>query len=221
MFKRPLLIIPILLLIIATILLIFVNISGASTGPLLDQLYWSRVTVTSGTVAWTNFRLCDLNSDTLVCDLSPQIAYPYVGLPIVEEFRDERSTFFYLTRVSYFLLLAGVLFTVISLLAIVISCICTVRVGSVFSSVFVGFTFFVTLAGASCVTAAHVKGVDAFNNDGFDSHIGVKMFAFVWSAISCQLLSFLALIGLARHTRKNIEREKMSVSPPPQEVTYA
>lgn len=221
MFNRPLLIIPILLLIIATILLILVNVSGASTGPLLERLYWSRVTTTSRTVAWTNFRLCDLNSDTLVCDQSPRIAFPYVGLPNVEEFRNERDTFYYLTRVSYFLLLAGLLFTVISLLAIVISCICTVRVGSLFSSVFVGFTFFITLAGAACVTAAHVKGVAAFNNDGFKSQIGVKMFAFVWSAVACQLLSWFTLIGLARQTRKTIRREKMSVIPPPQTVTYA
>lgn len=220
MFKRPLLIVPIFLLIIATILLLFVNLCGAATGPLLERLYWSRVVLESRTVAWTNFRQCDLRADKLICELSRQAAYPYTGLSFVNEFVTDRDTFYYLTRVSYGLLLAGLLFTVISLVAIIISCICTVRIGSVFSSFFVGFTFVLTIGGAACVTAAHVKGVDAFSNDGYSAQIGVKMFAFVWSAVACHLLSLITLGSLARDSRIKIRRDRMS-APPPQQVTYA
>ncbi|RLV85137.1 Protein SUR7 [Meyerozyma sp. JA9] len=204
MLRRIFTIVPLILLLGSTLLLVFMNIVGANNSSILGDFYWSEADTSSISKAnfpktrWTSYNMCGVKNGRNSNCLSAAPAYPFSpednfstkqGIP--QSFVDHRSTYYYLTRFAYVFFLIGIFFTVVALIPVALSMCLTGFVSGILSSVAVGLALLFVAAGASVMTAAHVKGRNAFRNAGMSADLGVKMFAITWAAVACLLLSLL------------------------------
>ncbi|ODV79095.1 SUR7-domain-containing protein [Suhomyces tanzawaensis NRRL Y-17324] len=214
MLRRLITLIPIIFLLGSALLLFFLNLCGANTSSVLGEFYWSQ-TDTSGIPSanrdltrWTLYNTCGVqNGRNVQCD-SAAPAFPYSpvdnfggssGLP--STFSSSRSTFFYSTRIAYAFLLIGLVFSVVAVLFVLLSCCLSGHISGILSAIVVLISFVFTVIAASLLTAAHARGKNAFNNAGHSSRLGVKMFALLWTTVALQLLSFFTLIFTSSYSR--------------------
>lgn len=204
MMRRFLTLIPIILLLGAALLLFFVNLVGANNSGVLGEFYWSEVETNGtpwtsfGKTRWTLYNMCGVKDGKNFDCTSTTPAYAYSpadnfdstkGLP--ESFSDNRDTYYYLTRFAYAFLLIGIVFSVVSLVPVILSCCLSGFVSGILSSVATGIALLFTVAGAAVITAAHVRGRNVFNDNGYSAHVSAKSFGILWAAVACLLISFI------------------------------
>lgn len=209
MLRRIFTIVPIFLLIGASLLLFFINLAGANNSGVLANFYWSEVDarqfdIGRNKVRWTLYSICGVkDGDNADCS-STSPAYPYSPVDnfdslenIPKEFIDNRDTYYYLSRFAYAFFLIGIVFAIIALIPTLLSCCVSGYVTGILSSIAVGIALLFTAAAASFNTAAHVKGRNAFRDAGYSSNIGTNLFAVTWAAVACLLLSFIWMCCVA------------------------
>ncbi|KAK6458373.1 SUR7/PalI family-domain-containing protein [Scheffersomyces xylosifermentans] len=222
MFRRLFTIVPLFFLLGSIVLLVFSNIVGASEKSVLKKFYWIEVDASGLTnvpfspIRWTSYRLCGVDGNKNSNCQSSSPALPFSprdnfgsdsGIP--QGFIDNRDVYYYLTRISYAFLLIGLFFAVISLLALFIS-ICLPRVIAAIGSFLTFLSLLFTITAAACLTAAHVKGRNEFNNAGHSAKLGAVAFGVLWAAVACLIISFVTSIIASATSRRNHSNEYYS-----------
>ncbi|KAI9733303.1 MAG: hypothetical protein M1834_003387 [Cirrosporium novae-zelandiae] len=85
--------------------------------------------------------------------------------------------------------LTAIFFAVCALFAGLLA-LCS-RIGSYFSGFLASIALFFQTIAASLMTAAYVKGRDNFHSNGQSAKLGVKAFAFMWTAFACLFLAMI------------------------------
>ena len=200
MAARPALaIVPLVLTAGATLFLLLVILAGTQDHAPLNQIYFlsadtSAINGAPDVSAWTLWNVCQATGGTLAQCPKASPAYPFDpssnfassgGVP--NQFINNVSYYYYLSRVSFAFFIIAVFFSGVSLLLGLLAC-CS-RIGA-------GITAFLSVAGliaaiiaASLMTAVYVQAKNVFQSQGISSSIGVKAFAFAWSAVGCLLIS--------------------------------
>lgn len=232
MLRRIFTIVPIVLLLGLALLLFFINLVGANNTSVLGDFYWSKVSgnglpAPNGfqTVRWTSYNICnELGGRNSGCT-STKAAYPYSpkdnfgtsdGIP--KTFVKDRNTYYYLTRFAYAFYLVGLVFALFALIPVIFSCFTSGFITGAFSLAVSGLALLFTAAATAFITAAHVKGRNAFRNAGFLAGLGVKMFGIAWAATAALLLAFLWMVcvssvaGSRRMQRRNTEKQSSDYS---------
>ncbi|CAK9442158.1 uncharacterized protein LODBEIA_P59010 [Lodderomyces beijingensis] len=203
---RALTIIPIFFLLGTNLLLILTVINGGGTSSVLGKFYWSQ-TDTSGipgathdTTRWTFYRTCGVeNGRNANCDKSAA-AFPYSpkdnfgseeGLP--ESFIKDRDTYYYLSRIGWAFILVGFFFAAVALLAVPLN-FCFAIAGTL-ASIVTALSLLFVITAACLITAAHVKGRNAFNKAGHSSKLGAAAFGILWAAVACLIITLATSIA--------------------------
>lgn len=216
---RAFTLVPIFFLLGSTLLLILTVINGSGTSSILGKFYWSETDTSGipgaqfGRTRWTFYRSCGVrNGHNADCTKS-SVAYPYSpkdnfnseqGLP--ESFISSRKTYYYLSRIGWAFTLVGLFFTVVALIVVPLNFCFAIGGALAAISTFLAFLFVIT--AACLITAAHVKGRNAFNNAGHSSKIGAKAFGILWAAVACLLITFVTTIISALGTRRSNRRRR-------------
>ncbi|KAI3405141.1 FMP45 [Candida oxycetoniae] len=214
---RILTIIPFFFLLGSALLLILTIINGAGTSSVLGKFYWSE-TDTSGLsgapgdrTRWTFYRTCQVeNGHNANCG-SSKAAYPYSprdnfgdSPDLPSSFRDNRDTYYYLSRCGWAFILIGLFFVVVALFSIPLN-FCFV-IGGTISTISTSLSLLFTITAACLITAAHVKGRNAFNKAGYHTTLSAKSFGILWAAVACLIIclatSIVAIWGTKRGNRK-------------------
>ncbi|CDK27090.1 unnamed protein product [Kuraishia capsulata CBS 1993] len=205
-------------------MMFLVLLSGSTERSVLKHFYWFEADTKKYPGAkfektrWTCYNTCDGSSGSNKNCSKTKAAYPFSpkdnfsnskNLP--STFLKHRKTYYYLSRIGWALLLVGLAL----LLAFLFVSICSICVGlQPFLALILGLSLFFTLAAACLITAAFVKGRNAFRNDGSKTHLGVKMFGLLWGSVAALLFSFLTTCGSCMYglTKKKRNTAKDSES---------
>lgn len=191
-------------LLAATVLLIFVVLTGATKRAPFDKMYWSQVQLTSatsqvpaGTYQWTNYDVCRANAQGASADCTDRkFAYQYDPLAVLgasvpgsNKLSGKQSSYKTLSKVGFILLLVALILAVVFLPLVFLSICCASRffLGLGFLPVFIGAIL--ALVGAILETYVHVSATKAFSLGGLESKIGATVFGLVWGAVAAYLLS--------------------------------
>ncbi|KAA8909826.1 hypothetical protein TRICI_004347 [Trichomonascus ciferrii] len=94
-------------------------------------------------------------------------------------------------RFSFPFFLIGLFFTVVAFFMSFFS-FCS-RLGAALSATMQFLSLLFVTTAACLATAVYVMGRNAFQDQGNDASLGVKMFAFAWTSVALLLLSFILL----------------------------
>ncbi|KAL1854133.1 Eisosomes component [Paecilomyces lecythidis] len=205
---RPLLGLLGLLLTAGALLLMFLTLlGGANNHRPLNEIYFLQAHTANIPGAptesrWTFWSLCRVNvRGHNVCG-SSHPAFP-LDPPSHRNFNTRTNIphsfigtnhYFLMTRFMFAFILIALFFAVLSLFLGLLA-LCT-RIGSFLSALLglIALTF--QTITTALMTAAYVQGRNDFNRNGQRSHLGVKAFAFMWTATVCLFLaSLLYCIG--------------------------
>lgn len=209
-----------------TCVLLILTVAGGSSNHFpLNEFYWLRADTSNirrapNEAAWTFWGVCDYNNFN-DCTLGP--AYPISpvdnfstenGVP--QDFIDNKSTYFYLTRFSFAFTLTGLCFTGIALIVDLLG-FCFEIIDKVVMAFIVLALLFVA-GNAAMQTAATVMARNAFQQDGLYAHIGVKAMGIMWAAVACLIIVFFhtCFANIANSYKKHITRVREGE----QETTY-
>lgn len=201
MLRRFATIIPFVLIAGSTVMLLFINLSGALNDlTFLNKFYFS--TADDGYERrWTMYAMCTPLGDGKVQCTKKLPAYPYdpsrnLGASFVpEEFDKNQKTYFYLSKIAYLMFLLALLCSILSLLPVTISCCaCTGFLTGFFASFVIGGALLLDVIACSLQTAAHVKGVNAFKKAGFLALLGTPMFVCMWLSVGTLFISWVWMI---------------------------
>lgn len=198
----------------ALVLMFLVMLAGTRERNPLNQIYFFRAD-TGGipnappVSQWTMWNRCepDVSGRNTNC-LSPRPAYPFdppsnfgTGENVPENFIGT-SRYFYLTRFMFAFFLISMFFAVCAFFTGLLSLIS--RLGGALSGLLALTALFFFSCVAALMTSAYVLGRRNFRNAGRATSIGVKAFAFVWTAWVCLLLAsilYFTILGTGRKDR--------------------
>ncbi|KAH3675933.1 hypothetical protein WICMUC_002229 [Wickerhamomyces mucosus] len=206
---RILFIISVIALLGAGLLLFFNILCGASTDSVLGKWYWLQAETGSipgahATTRWTFYNNCgvennrnvDCSSSSAAYGVSPELNFGTTqGVP---PGISRRGVIYNLTRAGWVFLLLGLLFTLLTLLPVLLSlCLPSLNWLTACSGAFSVVALIFIALSASLLTAGYVKARDAFENNGNRSNIGQTMFGFIWASVALLFISVLMnFIGL-------------------------
>jgi len=144
---------------------------------------------------WTFFSICGVENGRNANCGSPIPALPFdpprsnnfgttTGVP--DSFIGTHH-YYYLSRFMFAFYIVALFFATCALFTGLLA-LCT-RLGAYFSGLNTGLAFFFQALAASLMTAWTIQGRNAFRSAGQDSSIGVKAYAFTWSAVACYFLA--------------------------------
>lgn len=245
MLRRILTFVPLILLLGSALLLFFINLAGANNHGVLGRFYWSEVDSSDfsdhAKTRWTLYSQCDEKDGKNVNCSSTKAAYPYSpadnfgASKVPQEFVKHRKVYYYLSRFAYAFFLIGIVFAIIALVPVLLSCFASGYITGILSSIATGIALFFTTGGVAFNTAAHIKGRNAFNKAGYSSRVSSVMFGIAWACVACLLLAFIWMCvvsgkGAARRYRKNhlndephesyAERKTTSTDSSPNRLVY-
>lgn len=183
----------------AIVLLFFILLAGTKDTTPLNEFFWfqantSKIPGAPEVSRWTLYGICGVNSDgknfnctKSVADFAfqPDVTWnTHTGVP--NDFIVNHDIYYYLTRFAFPFYLIGLFFSVVTFFLLFFA-FCS-RLGSALSSTssFVALLFVIT---ASCLeTAVFILARNKFNNG---ASLGVKLFAFTWTATALLLLVFI------------------------------
>ncbi|KAK9451673.1 SUR7/PalI family-domain-containing protein [Limtongia smithiae] len=214
--------IPFLLTTGAALLLLLILLSGVTETNPLNRIFYmeadtSAISGAPATTRWTLWNRCGVDSNGHNTDCTankPAYAFQPVvnfgtssGVP--SSLIDHHKMYFYLSRFSFafYFLAAG-----FACLAWLAAWVAFSMVGALVTSILSFFALITAIIAAALSTALYVYVRDDFNNAGYSAHLGVKLFAFAWSAVACLLLSapgFLVACCLARRSKRYREPTSM------------
>lgn len=204
-----------LLLAGTTLLLVLVILSGSTDHYPFNNFYWVRANTSaiSGAYsesAWTFWGVCEYGNFSN-CKTGP--AYPLspvdnfgtsTGVPT--DFKDNRDTYYYLSRFGFAFLLIGLCFSGFAFLIDLFG-FCFLVVDKVAIGLVVVALFFIA-GGAALQTAVTVLAKNAFSDAGDSPKIGVKNMGLMWGAVAAILLVFFntCAANIANSYKKHIDR---------------
>lgn len=97
------------------------------------------------------------------------------------------NQYYYMTRFMFAFVLIGLFFAVCSLLLGLVALFS--RIGSFLSSAMCSVALFFQTITAALMTAAYVKGRDAFNSNNMTATLGKYNFGFMWAAVACLFIA--------------------------------
>ncbi|KAF4309839.1 cortical patch protein [Botryosphaeria dothidea] len=222
MAARPILSLAALVLLAGGIVLQFlVVLSGGVSGSPENQIWFLQAStdgVSPGTrnpSRWTFWAVCGRDSNGNNADCGAVVpALPFdpprnfgttTGVP--DDFVGTRH-YFYLSRFMFAFYLIAVFFAAIALLTGLLA-LCS-RLGGYLS----GFNTFIALffqtLTAALMTAWTVQGRDAFRSNGQSASLGVKAYAFTWSAMACFLISTVLFCLSGAHRNESVYTKRSS-----------
>ncbi|CDR37733.1 CYFA0S01e16028g1_1 [Cyberlindnera fabianii] len=197
-------ILQIVLLAGATLLLVFVLLSGGVSHFPFNKFYWieADTSAISGAPDISRWTFWGLNEKTdnknKAVDLNPAYAFSPVdnfqttsGVP--QDFIDNRDVYFYLSRFAFAFFWIAMAFTGVSLILSIFT-LCSysiVKINGWLLSIALLFD-----AGAVAMeTAISVMGKSAFSNDGHYAHIGPALLGVAWASVACLIILFFLSWG--------------------------
>ncbi|PGH13462.1 hypothetical protein AJ80_06331 [Polytolypa hystricis UAMH7299] len=204
----------------AFILMILTLLGGAQDKNPLDRTWFleadtSNIPGARDTSRWTFWNICGVKNGRNDCPgTSP--AFP-LNPPAHSNFDTTQNIphqfigtrkYFYLTRFMFAFMLIGLFFVFVALVS-GLAALCT-RVGSWISTVFITIGLILQIITASLMTAAYVQGRRNFNSNGQHAKIGVKAFAWMWTAVALLWLAsmFYCLGGVGGRKREGPHAKK-------------
>ncbi|BFZ58680.1 SUR7 protein fmp45 [Savitreella phatthalungensis] len=191
----------------ALLLLFFTVLDGARTTNPLNKFWYLKAAVPSnsginqpdGYSYWTNYNICGGNNGVLGECGPIKAAYGFDPTNQVQQapnvFSSSHSFFYIASRVYYAFLLIGLFFTFVAWLTNLAGIFG--RLGSFIAMLFAFLAFVFDAIAASLMTAVYVRGRKDFRDNGIDAHLGVKLFAFMWTVVALMLLcSLFYAIGI-------------------------
>lgn len=200
-------------------MLFFILLAGVKDSNPLNKFYFVEFETTNiattaegiyipNPVRWTPYNYCAVQDGLNVNCTKNHIAYSFLpqdsfktttGIP--SDFIDNRDTYHYLSRIPYGFYLGVIFFAVVSLFFSLFGCLSRLS-----AAIAAAFTFIALLFGttsAALYTAVYVMGRNKFKNSGVEAHIGVKMFAFMWTVVALLLIAFILLsLSCCNHERR-------------------
>jgi len=186
------------------ILLIFLTLlGGARNSNPLNQIYFLEADTRNipgapATSRWTFWQVCGVNNDGRNVCGSSHPDFPF-DPPNDDNFNTTTNVppefigtnhYFLTSRFMFPFLIIGLFFAVLSLFSGLLA-MCT-RIGSYISGLLAWLALTFQVITTCLMTAVFVQGRDAFNRNGQAAHLGVKAFAFMWTASVCLFLSCLS-----------------------------
>lgn len=180
----------------ACLLLIFVVLSGSSRHFPLNKFYWVEADTSdipnapADTSAWTFWGVCDKN-DYSKCLTGP--AYPIspednfdTTKNVPQDFLNNQSTYFYLSRFAFAFCLIALGFSGLSLIIGVMG-LCFTIIDKVVMFL-ISVALFFMAAFASFQTAVTVLAKNAFSDEDRHSKVGAKSMGIMWAAFVCLVI---------------------------------
>ncbi|KAJ5933370.1 hypothetical protein N7454_005699 [Penicillium verhagenii] len=186
----------------SSILLIFLTLlGGARNSTPLNEIYFlqantSAITGAPSVSRWTFWNICSVSNGKNVCG-SSHPDFPFdptrsdnfnttVGVP--HQFIGTKH--YYLTsRFMFPFIIIGLFFAVVSLFTGLLA-MCT-RIGSYVSGFLAWLALTFQVITTCLMTAVFVQGRNAFQSNGQSAKLGVKAFAFMWTASATLFISCL------------------------------
>ncbi|KAJ5846172.1 hypothetical protein N7534_009841 [Penicillium rubens] len=187
----------------ASILLIFLTLlGGARNSNPLNQIYFlqadtGNIPGAPTTSRWTFWNLCGVTNGRNDCG-ETHVDFPFDPQATVTSTRPKMSLrslsgrtnhYFLTSRFMFPFLIIGLFFAVCSFFTGMLA-ICT-RIASYLSGFLAWIALTFQVITTCLMTAVFVQGRNAFENNGQNASLGVKAFAFMWTASVCQFLSCL------------------------------
>ncbi|KAJ5693060.1 Actin cortical patch SUR7/pH-response regulator PalI [Penicillium macrosclerotiorum] len=186
----------------SAILLIFLTLlGGARNSNPLNQIYFlqadtSNIPGAPSTSRWTFWNLCSVTNGKNDCG-SSHPDFPF-DPPSSRNFGTTENVpsefigtnhYFLTSRFMFPFIIIGLFFAVLSLFTGLLA-MCT-RIGSYISGFLSWLALTFQVITTCLMTAVFVQGRSAFSRNGQTSKLGVKAFAFMWTASACLFLSCL------------------------------
>ena len=219
----------------ALLLLFFTLLDGVKTTSPLNHFWYLKANVQGagvpqpdGYTYWTTFNTCGGNNGVL-SQCGPVRAafgfHPYTqlsdttGLPAT--FMENNSRYYLTSRVYFSFLLIGLFFTFLAWVTNLAGIFG--RLGSAIAALFALMAFATDAIAASLMTVVFVRGRNNFRSAGIDAHIGVKLFAFMWTVVAlmllCTIFYFIGVClpsgGSSRTRRSKSQRSRRSLAEKP------
>ncbi|KAF2643450.1 SUR7-domain-containing protein [Massarina eburnea CBS 473.64] len=203
---RPIIASVSLVILAGGVLLQFLTIlSGGVNSSPLDQFYFLQAATNAIPNArnpsrWTFFAVCGVDDRGHNADCGKSVpALPFdpplnfgTTENIPEPFLGTRH-YYYLSRFMFAFYLIALFFAVVALFTGLLA-MCS-RLGGYISALTTATALFFQTIAAALMTAWVVQGRDAFRSAGHDSHVGVKLIAFTWTAMACFFISTVLFCG--------------------------
>ncbi|KAJ5095625.1 hypothetical protein NUU61_004981 [Penicillium alfredii] len=187
----------------ASILLIFLTLlGGARNSTPLNIIYFlqadtGNIPGAPAVSRWTFWQLCSVTANGKNDCGSSHPDFPFdppshrtfdTTTNVPPEFIGTKH-YFLTSRFMFPFIIIGLFFAVISLFTGLLA-MCT-RIGGYISGFLSWLALTFQVITTCLMTAVYVQGRDAFNRNGQSAHLGVKAFAFMWTASACLFLSCL------------------------------
>ncbi|KAJ5805449.1 Actin cortical patch SUR7/pH-response regulator PalI [Penicillium pulvis] len=187
----------------SSILLIFLTLlGGARNSNPLNQIYFlqadtSNIPGAPSTSRWTFWNVCSVTDNGRNDCGSSHPDFPF-DPPRADNFNTTTNVphqfigtkHYYLTsRFMFPFIIIGLFFAVVSLFTGLLA-MCT-RIGSYISGFLAWLALTFQVITTCLMTAVFVQGRHAFSSNGQTSKLGVKAFAFMWTASACLFISCL------------------------------
>ncbi|KAJ6092546.1 hypothetical protein N7486_007835 [Penicillium sp. IBT 16267x] len=185
----------------SSILLIFLTLlGGANNSTPLNEIYFLQADTSNipgaPTISrWTFWTVCSVNANGRSVCGSSHPDFPFdpprsnnfnTTVNVPHQFIGTRH--YYLTsRFMFPFIIIGLFFAVVSLFTGLLA-ICT-RIGSYISAFLAWIALTFQVITTCLMTAVYVQGRHAFSSNGQVSKLGVKAFAFMWTASACLFIS--------------------------------
>ncbi|KAJ5514019.1 Actin cortical patch SUR7/pH-response regulator PalI [Penicillium fimorum] len=185
-----------------SILLIFLTLLGGVTNTTpLNRIYFlqadtGNIPGAPTTSRWTFWNLCDVKNGKNLCgdthvnfpfdppshrnfDTTDNVPHEFIGT----------NHYFLTSRFMFPFIIIGLFFAVCSFFTGMLA-VCT-RVASYLSGFLAWVALTFQIITTCLMTAVFVQGRQAFKHNGQGAHLGVKAFAFMWTASVCQFIACL------------------------------
>ncbi|KAK9477110.1 SUR7/PalI family-domain-containing protein [Lipomyces japonicus] len=208
----------------AVLLLFFVVLAGVTEHNPLNKIYYLQAD-TSGIPGappesrWTLWNRCAVQDGLSVDCTDNHPAYGFqpavnfgtrTGVP--QDLLDNRSRDYYLSRFGFSFTLMALIFSSFAFLVSWFALCSRALAGC--TSVLTFSALVTAIIAASLYTALGVYARDGFTSAGNNASIGVKFFAFIWTAVACLLLASIGFV-LACTLGRDRRGSRGVVQPPP------
>lgn len=174
------------------VMLILVNLSGASQSLLfLQQLYLSEVLM-SRDYFWTLYNFCSKTSAGVISCTPNFSAYPYLPYELSNQIRTSR-VYFYGLRAAYGLFIAAVASAFLANVMAVVSLFWKRSRPYTWFRWTMWLAYVTAAVAAALETSLHTSGRNAFQSLGYTARLGVRMMVFMWVAVGFLFLACLFL----------------------------
>lgn len=208
-FRAIFAILPLILLAGALLLLILTLLAGGVNSNPINKFYYLQAAVTTpnidstdGLLRWTNYNACGVSGGVSTCG-STKAAYGFNPVndlgettpALPAQITNNNSKSKLTSKVFYAFLLIAAFFTMVAMFSAFLGC-CG-RLGAFLGFLSATMAFVTCAIAAALMTTVYVRARNNFRAGGIESSLGVKLFAFVWTAVACTFLAWLIfLIGV-------------------------